>query len=99
MITNRGYCNHVNGGVPQHCYRAYRAQSSCERYCTSQMSCIGYSYYTQGNHGCYLLQASYYSSCPSGFAGPNSGLIATSKNDLVGYSSSNFVCYVKNSGK
>ena len=78
MITSRGKCVYYHGNVIKDyhgtvinggtshlttCYRRTSA-SSCESYCTSRASCVGYYY--GGRYGyCYLIPN--VKRCPSGF--------------------------------
>ena len=98
MITSNGFCKHVNGTRVTRCINApVYSLSSCEAFCTSQKTCVGY-HYSASDRYCALIPSD--SSCLSGFSLHNSETnLATSKNDLVAYSSNRFVCYGKNSGK
>ena len=81
-----GYCNHVKGsveidevddesteGFPSSCLlKSVWSVESCESYCTSQSSCIGYTYHLGPNpeiatrlSDCHLFTSN--SICPNGF--------------------------------
>ena len=96
--NERGVCRHVSGNVPYRCVRRdVSSQSSCEAACTSQTSCIAYSYNigdVKYRH-CYLIPSE--RSCPLGFEETEeSAPIAASMNDLKAEDSSYYVCYGKN---
>ena len=108
LITDDGWCNHVEGGFPTNCKAtSVLTHSKCEELCTSQTSCIGYSF-IRFEGACYLHPS--ISSCPPNFQ-LNDNLMktynyktkkrevphtATSKNDLVARPSAFSVCYGKN---
>ena len=95
MISN-GYCRHTNGGSLTQCINTQvNSLGSCEAFCTSQTSCVGYTYRADFAY-CWLIPSD--SNCLSGFELQPSN-VATSVNDLVGFASSEHVCYGKNAGK
>ena len=96
-----GRCLHVNEGVVTYCYsRSVPSQMNCEKSCTSQTSCIGYShssYYSV----CFVIPSD--NNCPSNFTLSQRRHTATTANDLVVQANDlvvqSFVCYGKNPGK
>ena len=97
LITSNGNCMHVNGmSALTNCFQSGHSRSSCEAFCTSQTSCVGYMFGNYTPSRCWLFPSE--SRCPSGFHLYRLTL-ATSKNDLVAKPFSGNVCYGKNSGK
>ena len=95
MISS-GFCRHINGGSLTQCINTQvNSLGSCEAFCTSQTSCVGYTYRADFAY-CWLIPTD--SNCLSGFELQPSN-VATSVNDLVGFASSEHVCYGKNAGK
>ena len=94
MISDKGDCLHVSGKCNYRCYRqGVSSQSSCEDYCTSQITCVGYDYKIEDKN-CYLYPSE--KSCPSGFSVySESGPTAASMNDLTPALASGHVCYGK----
>ena len=96
LISNKKDCKHKSGKSAYSCYRGdVSSQSSCEDYCTSQITCVGYDYYIKTSEKCFLYPSE--RSCPSGFSEyASSGPTAASMNDLiVGSAGSGYVCYGK----
>ena len=102
LITSNGVCRHVNGMSPlTNCLKSGLSQSSCEVFCTSLTSCVGY-FFKASSSKCWLLPSE--SRCPSDFRLYRLTFayvvtLARSKNDLVAYPIPGYVCYGKNSGK
>jgi len=68
--------------------------SSCEDYCTSQITCVGYDYNIKESNYCSLYPSE--RSCPSGWSGYNHVRTpAASMHDLKGGIDSRLVCYGK----
>ena len=97
LITSSGVCKHVNGKFLTNCLpRITLAQISCEEFCTSQTSCVGYMFQAS-TRKCRLFPSE--SKCPSEFDLKLAQTLAASKNDLAATPVKGFVCYGKNSGK
>jgi len=120
-----GYCNHVKGsveidevddesteGFPSSCLlKSVSSVESCESYCTSQSSCIGYTYHLGPNpeiatrlSDCHLFTSN--SICPNGFEFFQRKYTIEKKEDLVVFPNQNpatkpneWVCYVKDTEK
>jgi len=95
LIANKGDCIHKSGKAAYSCYRFdVSSLSSCEDYCTSQITCVGYDYRIKSNKYCWLYLSE--RSCPSGFSETNKSLpTAASMHDLIAGTRSAYVCYGK----
>ena len=95
LITSSGVCKHVNGKFLTNCFKSGFDQSSCEAFCTSQTSCVGYMFGNYTPSRCWLFPSE--SRCPSDFDLYRLTL-ATSKNDLVAkpFPGYGYACYGKN---
>ena len=95
LITNEGYCQHVDGGFPSYCYSNSKSRiTSCETYCTNKTSCVGYEY--SAKH-CNLFTTD--NTCPSEFQFTLQTNTAETMNDLIAISYTGYVCYGRYPGK
>ena len=94
MITNKGWCNHKDGGYPEECENEDFISSigSMESYCTNHPSCVGYSYNADTQQG-YLYPND--GTCPCDFYLSKSDLIAKTMDDLAEQVQPGYVCYGK----
>ena len=96
MISDKGDCIHVSGKCNYRCYRqGVSSQSSCEDYCTSQITCVGYDYDMRGDEHCHLYPSD--RSCPSGFTAfcKTRGVTTASRNELIAGRKDHYACYGK----
>ena len=83
LITSTGYCKHVSGGIPSHCWKYPIASIDiCESYCTNQKSCVGYEHTAIGRV-CDLFTSD--TTCPSGFTFSSRSETAKTMTDLVAF--------------
>jgi len=117
LITSdgkNGYCNHADAFgedadkvFPSTCHSSISSVESCKSNCTSQSSCIGYTYHIGPNpelptwrSACHLYTSD--STCPIGFKFYERKYTAEIKEDLVVYpnlkanSPHEWVCFTKN---
>ena len=93
MVSENGYCGHVNGGDVTDCEKTNVAtERICREDCTSNSLCIAYDY---GGFICSMIQPS--DICPDGYELYNNTL-ARSASDIVKIEDNSFVCYIKESG-
>ena len=106
MITNKGFCEHKDGGFPSSCESIEGVSIEIlETLCTEQPSCSGYMYHTNNLIG-HPLIGSFIGylflpddSCPDGFSWfGDSYNTAETMNDLVAKEGYPYVCYGKNIG-
>ena len=97
LITNNGWCQHVDGSIPSFCSPDFSVSSisNCEASCSNQASCVGYIYAEELDN-CYLFPSD--STCPSGFTFNQRSSTAETMNDLKEQQASGWVCYGKNTG-
>ena len=97
LITNNGWCQHVDGSIPSFCSpdSSVSSISNCEASCSNQASCVGYIYAEELDN-CYLFPSD--STCPSGFTFNQRSSTAETMNDLKEQQASGWVCYGKNTG-
>jgi len=96
LISDKGDCILVSGKSTYTCYRqVVSSQSSCEDYCTSQITCVGYDYDMRGDEHCHLYPSD--RSCPSGFTAfcKTRGVTTASRNDLIAGRKDHYACYGK----
>ena len=96
LIVDKGWCELESGEFPYQCCREeVSSQILCEDHCSSWTSCIAYDYLiTDKLKICCLTPSE--RSCPSGFITENEpNPIASSMNELRGFSDPNYVCYGK----
>ena len=93
MVSENGYCGHVNGGYPKGCWKDnVTSESICRADCTSNSLCIAYEY--DGSF-CGMIQSS--NICPDNYVLDNDTL-AKKASDIVETNFDSFVCYRKQYG-
>ena len=97
LITNNGWCQHVDGSIPSFCSpdSSVPSISDCEASCSNQVSCVGYIYAEELDE-CFLFPSD--NTCPSGFTFNQRSSTAETMNDLKEQQAYGWVCYGKNAG-